>query len=232
MTVLKVSSLQEEGVLQVSKWLKFQVLLDEEEMVSLLETLDPIFIAVVSEAVGEEDGLVQTEEFLNAYRGYVQTLKAGTIPEEKGLRRYFSAALTRSLDALYRMRVGTDKYLIKPIQPIIQLQGHQFFYSTLDEKFHPMVLSQNSVSWGVQFAYPQLYQDPKLGTIAKVAHGPECPNTSVFTQLTRWMRDQTLPTPFIVNGKRTNSPIRLGKRCLSWIAKHPQLIEKGIGVAL
>ncbi len=228
---LQISSPKERGILQVSKWLKYQVLLDVVEMEALLKALTidaPLCIAIVSEVVSEQSGLVESSEFLKAYTSYVQALKKGEIPDQKESKRYFSAVFTSSLDSLYAMQVGPSKYLIKPIAPIIQLQAHHFFYSTLDLKFHPMVLSQESVTWGLQFSYPQIFQDPLKGTIAKV--GPECPNTALFEKLGRWMRNYTLPTPFVVNGKRTNSPIRLGKQCLSWIGRHPQLAKKEIGI--
>jgi hypothetical protein len=230
MTSLRISSPHEEGVLQVSKWLKYQVLLSEQEMKGLLDALKPLFIAVGSEPVTLENAFIAPEEFLRIYTGYVQALAQGVFPEDKNLRRTFSSVFTETLDALYAMPVGNDKFLIKSIRPTIQLQAHQFFYSTLDGKFHPMVLGKESVLWGVQFAYPQLCQDPRSKKIAKVDMSPEFPNTALFSRLTRWMRDHTMPTPFVVGEVRTQVPIRIGRECLAWIDQHPQLKEKGIQV--
>ncbi|MBY0529537.1 MAG: hypothetical protein K2P51_05030 [Rhabdochlamydiaceae bacterium] len=230
MTSLRISSPNEEGVLQVSKWLKYQVLLSQQEMKGLLEALKPLFIAVGSEPVTLDNALIAPEEFLRIYAGYVQALIAGSLPEDKLLRRTFSSLFTQDLEALYAMPVGKDKFLIKSIRPVIQLQAHQFFYSTLDGKFHPMVLGKESVLWGIQFAYPQLCQDPRTKRIAKVEMSSEFPNTALFSRLTRWMRDHTMPTPFVVNEVRTQAPIRIGRECLVWIESHPQLKQKGIHV--
>ncbi len=232
MARFRISSPKEEGVLQVSKWLKFQVLLEVQEMQDLLSILDPLYIAVVSEPVQQENAFIQPEEFLNIYSQYVQALKEGRIPDDKAMRRAFSSLWSKSLDVLYAMPVGREAYLVRAIRPTIQLQGHQFFYSKLDAKFHPMVLGKESISWGVQFAYPQLYQDPKSKKISKVVASEEFPNTPLFSQLTRWMRDHTLPTPFVVDGVRTNVPIRIGRQCLPWIQQHPQLQQQGIKVSL
>jgi hypothetical protein len=120
--------------------------------------------------------------------------------------------------------------LIKPLKPVIQLQAHHFFYSTLDKKFHPMVLSQESVTWGLQFAYPQLYQDPKTRQVIKVTDSAEFPNSALFSQFSKWIRNATLPTPFEVEGVRVNSPIRIGKKMLGWIQQHPQLKKQGITI--
>lgn len=229
--VLRISTPKEEGMLSVSKWTKCQVLLDDEEMRALLVALGSFTICTVSEPVKMGNEIISTEEFLEKYRAYVFGLKTGTLADESVFRRYFSSVITSSSDLLYAVVVGRDKYLIKPIKPVIQLQAHHFFYSHLDKKFHPMVLSTESVTWGVQFSYPQLYQDPKTHRIAKVSNSPEFPNTSLFAQLMKWLRHHTLPTPFYVekNG-RVNAPIRIGHQCRAWIHAHPQLKDKGIAI--
>ena len=89
-----------------------------------------------------------------------------------------------------------------------------------------MVLSTESVTWGIQFSYPQLYQDPKSYRITKVVDSSEFPNTSVFARMLKWLRHHTLPTPFSVDGQRVNVPIRIGRSCLEWIHMHPQLKEQ------
>jgi hypothetical protein len=227
---LRLSSPKEEGMLQVSKWIKCQVLLDEDEMAKLLGELDPLYFCVVSEPVEKEDGVISKDAFLEHYKTYVNALKQGSLIDESLLRRYFSAAATCTTDVVYGIAVSQDKYLIKPIKPIIQLQAHHFFYSKFDGKFHPMVLSTESVTWGVQFSYPQLYQDPKSHRIAKVADSIDFPNTSLFARMLKWLRHNTLPTPFFVHGQRVNAPIRIGRACLKWIDQHPQLKEKEIRV--
>lgn len=230
MSPLRISTPQIEGSLQVSKQLKFQVLLDVSEMRELLQNLAPVHICVVSEPTPLDRALIPAEEFLEVYGSYVAGIKEGKMLDEKLLRRYFSSGWTSELDAVYAMAVSAEKYLVKPLKPLIQLQGHHFFYSDLDKQFHPMVLSQESVSWGIQFSYPQLCQDPKTSDILKVGKGEDFPNTALFAALTKWLREHTLPTPFVIDGKRTNAPIRLGKQCLNWIGKHPQLTQKGIEI--
>lgn len=199
-------------------------------MRALLQALEPVHICVVSEPTPLELALIPVEEFLATYGNYANALKAGKMSDERSLRRTFSSAFTCDLSAVYAMAVASGKYLIKPIKPVIQLQAHHFFYSDLDKQFHPMVLSEESVTWGIQFSYPQLCQDPKTSEILKVSKGRDFPNTELFAVLGKWLRDHTLPTPFIVEGKRTNAPIRIGKQALHWVNKHPQLSQKKIEV--
>jgi hypothetical protein len=94
-----------------------------------------------------------------------------------------------------------------------------------------MVLSPESISWGLQISYPQLYQDPKTRQIAKVTSVLEFSNTALFAKLLKWIRSATLPTPFEVKGVRINSSIRVGKKSLVWIKSHPQLKQRGIQIA-
>ncbi|HSW86216.1 MAG TPA: hypothetical protein VLG49_01815 [Rhabdochlamydiaceae bacterium] len=232
---LHISSLRQshpdhEGVLRVSKCLKHQILIDEREIESLFSQLENPLIYVVSEPVTLDGASISKEHFLQKWSHYIEALRNGTLPEEQELRRYFSTIFTKTSDILYAMKVGPEKYLIKPLKPVIQLQLHHFFYSTVDTKFHPMVLGKDSVTWGIQFSYPQIYQHPKRHDFSKVVDSPDFPNTSLFSRLAKWIRAHTVPTPFTVNGKRTNVPIRIGKNCLSWIHLHPQLVQKGLEI--
>lgn len=227
---VRLSTPQAEGKLQVSKWLKYQALLDVSEMEDLLAHLEPFFIFLVSEAVEENKGCVEKTEFLHHYKLYIDAMKKRELLQENALRRYFSSIFTVTPDLLYAMPVAGGKCLIKALKPVIQLQLHHFFASRLDGKFYPMVLSDESITWGIQFSYPQIYQDPKTQEITKVTSTPDFPNSFLFMKLVKWMRANTVPTPFNFQGVRTNSPIRIGKQCFDWIEKHPGLISREITI--
>ena len=229
---LRISSPKEEGVLHVSKWNKCQVLLGIEEMEFLLHDLEPLFFFIASEPVEREKGQFDKKAFLGVYTSYIDALRNGCIPEEKELRRTFSSIMSATPDVLYALSLDKGRYLVKPIKPVIQLQAHHFFYSSLDGKFHPMVLSTESVTWGIQLSYPQMYQDPKTARMINVVDSKECPNTFLFTQLLKWLRKNTVPTPFLVEGKKKNVPMRIGKSCFAWIDRHPQLRMRRIEVDL
>lgn len=202
-----------------SKWLKHPALLSVEEMQEVLAL--PFSIHIVSDVVKESE--ISKEQFMDDYRAYIQGLKTG---EVKNFRRTFSSVFTTTSQFLEKKEVKPDHFLVKPIKPVVQLQFHHFLPSSADGKFYPMVVSQDSVSWGIQFSYPQLFQDPVTTQIQKV--DDSFPNTGLFRQIAQLIRKLTVPATFIWKGQKTSTPIRIGKQCFGWIASHPQLAAKGI----
>lgn len=93
-----------------------------------------------------------------------------------------------------------------------------------------MIRGERSISWGLEFSYPQLYQDPHTGEIVPIVEGERFPNTAPFRQLQRWMRRETRPTPFLVDGHRINAVARLGRGAFAWIDRHRQLCDQQLGV--
>lgn len=209
--------------LRASKWLQLFVLLDVDEMAQLLDQLAPLQIYLSGTVLKRGTGLLSTEGFLAAYRSYVSGLQEGRAIDEAIYRAAFSSLWTRTPDQLSVLAIGENEQMIRASNPVIQLRPHRFSYSTHDGKFRSMVLGEDSISWGIQFAYPQIIQDPKTQEIENVFDSHAFPNSDLFRALQRWIRHHTLPTPFIVDQKRTNVPIRLGHACFSWINQHPQL---------
>ncbi len=229
---LRLSSPQEEGVMEISKALKFQALLDIEEMQALLDALDPLHIFLVSQIVGKDHGRVGKQDFLRHYAFYIDALKNGTFPNEASIRPYFSSIFTAAEEILYAMPLGEDRFLIKAVRPVVQLQLHHLSYSEVDRKFHPMVQSKDSITWGIQFSYPQIFQHPRTKEFSKVVQSVDFPNTALFLALGRWLRQNTLPTPILEQEKRVNLSVRLGKGCFPWIHRHPRLVEKQFQVII
>src|SRR3989344_1414309 len=154
MTLPRVSSPEKEGVYQGSKWLKYQVLCDAEELRHLFEALKPFYLFHLT---GMTDGAALSEKgFLQEYASWIEALQKGVAPKESALRRILAAALTRDLDALWLQEVAGRGYLTKIAKPLVQVQAHYFTYSTADEVFRPMSMGPGSIFWGLQFSYPQI----------------------------------------------------------------------------
>lgn len=229
---LRISSMAVEGALQASKWLKCQVLLDADEMEALFTAMGPFFIYLPSSVHKPGEECVTKQDFLTQYRLYVADLQAGRLPDETLFRSLFSSIFTASPDSLYAMKVGEGQQIIRVIQPVIQLQSHRMDYSLADGKFRSMTFGSDSLLWGLQFSYPQLFQDNKTHEVHQMLNNPKFPNSQLFHKLQLWVRHYTAPTPMIVEGRKINLPVRLGKRCFSWINRHPQLIMKDMKVAI
>ncbi|MFT4553070.1 MAG: hypothetical protein ACI9S8_001704 [Chlamydiales bacterium] len=227
---LRVSTPQKEGKLQVSKWLQSQVLLDVSEMEALLEELGEAQLFSTGRLVEKGKSFVIKRDFLDCYIDYVESLKKGQLPDDSNFRSFFGSVFTVTPDVLYSMEIEDGRELVHPTRPVLQMQAHSIGYSVEEGKFRPMVLGKDSILWGIQFSYPQLFQDNETLSVEKVEETEKFPNTQLFRKLQRWVRHNTRATPFIIGDKKTNVPMRLGKKCFEWINKHPQLIKKGIKV--
>jgi hypothetical protein len=230
MPSLRISQSSEEGKFSVSKWLKHQVLLDFAEMEELCRHLAPFNFYNVSEITSLEDLELSQEQFLKSYQEYLEMLKAGKNPLDRQIQRHFSCAITVDPNTLYAQTIQTDKYMAKPLKPLVQMQQHRFFHSKDAGAIHPMVMSRESIHWGVQFSYPQIFLDGATGTFSKVSNEGVFPNTALFTKLVKWLRSNTAPTTFLWEDKKISTSLRLGKQCFSWIHNHTQLKEQGINV--
>jgi hypothetical protein len=214
-----------EGAYQAAKYLKHHVLCDREELSLLFSSIGPFWLYPLT-GVGDGEP-IDPQAFLQEYGSWIEELKAGRVPADTNLRKILAAAMTKEKEALWKQEVPGRRFIVKMGKPLIQIQAHFFTYSSVDEVFRPMTMGAGSIFWGLQFSFPQIYQDAKTLEFFEVDEGL---NYELFQQIKEWARNTTRATPFIVNGKRTNVPIRLGKNCFSWIHKHPQLISQKIGV--
>ncbi|MCB1136100.1 MAG: hypothetical protein KDK78_07525 [Chlamydiia bacterium] len=224
------STLAQEGPYQASKWLAVQVLLSADEMCSLVETLGPgLEIFSGSEMTPRGSAAEPTTRFLDSYREYVSALAAGEVPVESTHRAMFSTMWTLDPACLYVLPIDGQRQLIKPRRPVVQLQPHSIGYSSVDGRLRPMVAGPDSITWGVQFSFPQIYQDSKY-QVYKVDDPELFPNVKLFKSIQRWLRHASQPTAFEVQGQRICVPMRIGKGCVEWMHQHPQLQAKGIRV--
>lgn len=227
---LRLSQLNAEPPMQVSKWLQVQALLDAEEMRALFEELGDFGIYLAGMLTSAGEGIVSKQQFLQVYGAYSDALKNGQLPDEALYRSLFSSVFSVSSELLYVVPMAGRKQLIRLSRPVIQLQGHSMGYSVHDGKFRPMVFGLDSILWGVQFSYPQLFQEERTKEVMQVNESDFFPNTRLFHSLQKWVRHNTLPTPFLVGESKINVPMRLGKKCMPWINNHPQLVLKNLKV--
>ncbi len=225
---IRISHPKYEGEMQLSKWLKIEVLLDPDEIQELFKALGRFSIYNVSEVVSAQSMEISKEAFIRDYESYVAQLQEG----KQSVTSYasFSAVLTHTDQVLYALPIKENAYLLRPIKPVIQLRMHHFSYSIEDHAFHSMILGKGTVSWGLQFSYPQIYKHSEDEDFCEVLKEDSFPNTPLFKIIVKWMRKNSLPTPFIIDNRRVNTTFRLGKRCFDWIDKHSQLIANHLEI--
>lgn len=216
--------------LQASKWLDLQLLVDVDEMKSLLSNLGLFKIFRVGAVCGVNEGELSMSTFLEHYGNYIECMKQGILPEEKQYRPVFSSIFTLADDHVFQIAVGNDRRILRVEKPVLQLQVNQIAYSSADGKFRGMVYGKENILWGIHFSFPQLFQDAATKEVFSVTNDAGFPNTALYRRLQLWTRQNTLPTPFSVGGQHINVPMRLGKECFSWINSHPQLAGSEISV--
>lgn len=216
--------------MQVSKWLTCPLLIEAAEMKDLLDYISPFEIFITSGLMPHGKGLIVKEEFLDCYCQYVQALQQSRVPDSPLLSKYFSSIFTRMREALYVVQIDENRQIIKVNEPVVQLQMHRISLGS-DKKFRSNVFGENSIHWGIQFSYPQLYQIADMQILA-IRDRDDFPNSALFKSIQVWMRQHTVATPFFVEGKKVNVPVRLGKACFAWINHHPQLKSSGLQVCL
>ena len=214
----------------VSKWLKHQILLDEDEIHQWIALLDSAHLVNVSEVGPYENLEISKRDFLSHYCDYIRALKQGSIFHHPASRRYFSVAIAVDPSLLYTIEIQPGRFMVKTQCPLIQLQQHAFRFSESLQTIHPMVLSPESITWGFQISYPQLFHENSKSSFSKIDERAEFPNTALFRRMVRWMREVSVPTTFTWQKVTIPTAIRLGKQCLNWIQHHPQLRAQGIHV--
>lgn len=224
--MFRTSTLDLDPPMEASKWLKLQALVDIEEMRLLLQELGDIKIVRAGAVVKKGEELYSHTAFLEAYKSYIDALKEGKLPSEDLYRPPFSASFSLSDACFCSIPVDQERVLIRTVKPVLQLQPHALDYSPHDRKFRPMVFGLDSVTWGIQFSYPQFFLNPKTKAPLQVDESEEFPNTVLFRKVQRWLRHHSIPTPFLVDETKINVPMRLGKLCFPWINQHPQIQKK------
>jgi len=222
---------KESKTLQIAKSLQAPLLLDVSEMQALFDLLGAVYCYRTGTLLKEEEIVITKERFLDTYRSYIEALKQGTMPIAN-YKLNFALALSKASDALIAAKLDDGRVIARVVKPVIQMQALSVHYSHIDNKFRPMAFGPDSFSWGILFSYPQICQDPETMRILKVEETEDFPNTQLFRLLQKWQRRETIPTPFLVGGEKINVPIRLGKRCLSWVNQHPQLKQLQLSVAV
>ena len=227
--MFRISHPHIEGFFQASRPLFCRVLLDVKEMEELFSYLPPFVFYNVSQLVSKEAFCFSKQEFLEGYRHYVNILKEGKAFCFSLLKPLFSAVLSSTETSLYAMKVK-EKYLIKKLEPTIQLSLHHFSFCKESKICHSMVNGKEVISWGLQFSYPTLYSNSKKGKVIEIMKQKTFPNNLLFRILRRFIRSRSQPVFFWVDGHRINSHMRLGNNCFKWIDTYKHLSQQGLKI--
>ena len=223
--------LPREGWLQGSKWLTFRALIDAEEMEDLVQACQSPLMVNVSSLVSLENSVLEKKDFCACYRRYTQELAKGQGVQVAQLRPYFSAAWTLVHEAFRAFPAPDQRWMIKPVEPIVQLSPHFFFFSSEKKSFRSMTYGPGMIPWGLQFSYPQLYAQSTGGETYYAAKTKR-PNHKLLQELRKWMRRVTRPARFVFEEKRVIATFRVSHKAAEWICSHPLLQQHKLRLIL
>jgi hypothetical protein len=215
----RLSSLEDEGMMNCSRWLRHAVLLDLSELKDLLKSLGECFFLPGTGLVSEDNWSVSKENILENYREYLSWINSKEIMPSPELKRFFTLMLSPGVEEFYAVKAG-GRYLLKAKLPVIQVQLYHCFISRFDKQIHPMALSKDSFSFGLQFSYPQVYEDPKTHLFSKVLLEKQFASSALFKKLVQWVRKNTKPVLLTIQESQVNAPFRMGKKSQDLVDAH------------
>jgi hypothetical protein len=204
-------------LLQATKWVSIQTLLELEELKSLF-SLSSFKIVPIGRVVSLEKKEISKTYFFEVYGNYLDRLKNGDPPITQEMREAFSSCLTKDDFCIKEQKIQ-DKVILRPSLPVIQLQISSFHVSKETLKIFPQVFGQDTLSFGLYISFPQLYEDEE----GEPQNSRNTPNGELFKQFQKWTREHTIPTCFLIEDTKVNTSLRLGKKCLSFINTLPQM---------
>lgn len=227
---MKISTPSQEGVLQASKWQHIRMLLDCSELEVLFEILHPFYLLNIAKVCLKEEVIIDVQTILHLYRDYIADLKNKEVLNETFYRTTFCLALSKNLDPFYLMKVKESSFLVKLTKPIIRMQLFSFHYIEEENQFVTTQNIEKSISWGLEFSFPQFYQDPDTCQPIEVLKDKDNPNTQLFKAIQKWVRSFTEPVPFRIHKNKHIAPFRLGKKCFEWINGYQAMQRHGLEI--
>ena len=221
-------TVEKEGIMRCSKWLRHAALLSLKEMEIFLDSLGSFYFIPAAGLVSLGNWQITKEEFLLQYRSYVEWLNLHSELPSPSFRKFFTLMLSSSLEDFYAVPTSSDRFVIKARRPVIQIQLYHCFISRFDGQIHPMALSQESFSWGIQISYPQIYEDPVTHQFSKVMLSKDFMNTEVFKEMVQWFRKNTKPVSLEIQEQKIYAPFRIGKESTELVSSHLGL-QKALG---
>lgn len=220
---IQVSSIEKEGILKASKYLRLQMLLEKEELKALFAEFSDFYLVYHSKISEKNTSKVDKDVYLALYGNYIDKLKKDPSLLTRNELMDLSLCFSKTLDAFFSIPIDGNKELIKLRSPAILVQPFSFFYEKGQGSIFTTVHSQNRVLWGIECSFPQFYQDPKTLDTIEILKDKTDPNTQMFKSLQRWVRRNTEPVCLLINGQEQIHPFRLGSSCFSWINEYPLL---------
>lgn len=233
MPQLETGSIAQLGVMNASKWLRFALLVDVSELQTLLENLGQVHLINLSPVHSEQDLLVTKEQLLKQYKDYIDLIKAGKSVDHAHMQKAFALHMSYDMSSCYQIVLKEGALLYaKERAPGVRLRLHNFSWDGENGQTHSNVHAKNGITWGLEFAYPQIFASSIDEEVVYVLKSNEMPNNALFQQVKKWVRQGSKPVRFLYEGSSCVSTIRLGKEAQNWVGCHEGLRTNKLEVSL
>lgn len=220
---IPVSTASKETSLKASKWLHVRMLLTPEELSDLLNQLGECYFVNIAKICKKDEVLLSTSTVLSDYTNYLDN--------PKDYRNRMSVALSKDLSPFYLIQVQENSVLCKLKTPAVRMQAFDFVYVAEQKEFF-MSHSLNATSWGIEFSFPQFYEDPVTKAPIEIFKDKLNPNTILFKALQGFSRNFTKPAAFLFQGEKIIAPFRIGKKVINLVSHYESLKQVGLEVVL
>lgn len=205
--ILPQSSISSGIGYQASLHLSYGILLTSEELSLLLGSLEPLgdFSIFGSGVLLPQDKLEQSpKNLVEIYKKYLEG--SVSLPEHKAA---LSSVWSMDHEAVALREIATDKWQVVRRLPVVQLNRFQFRFDSKTDRFFMQSFSQETLFWGLEFKYPQLFLDPITSKLIKVLKEPYL-NTLLWKGIHQWIRNHTVPVQFVTEEGKRIAPFRIG----------------------
>ncbi|PCI94021.1 hypothetical protein COB11_04430 [Candidatus Aerophobetes bacterium] len=227
---ISLSTVQEEGLLRASKHQRVQVLMEASELRELFFHLGDFYVVESAKVKDPEQQVITKEDYLKRYALYIDHLKTKLDSPEKDILSPLSVCFSKVLDCFYMIDVGNNKALIKQKAPSVFVQPFSFHYDSESASIFTGVHTKDRIFWGLEFSFPQMYQDPKTFDTIEILKDKQNPNTQLFKKLQSSLRKNTKPTSLNFSGVSKAFPFKLSQNSLAWVQDYPKLKQFNIQI--
>lgn len=222
----EVSLPQAQNRYRASKWIAFQMLLTRNELEDLFNEISAQVFCCIAKVDEEKNLLYHKESYLSLYTSYLEALKSQNKFLIKQLLISLNVALAYDESSLYKVLAPNNKCLIKIKKPCIQVKPFNFVYHFGLEKFLTNIKSEEAIYFGLEFSFPQIFQDPQSQEIQSLFKNNLSLSETYFNKIRLFVREKTKPAKFLISDKRKVATFRIGKTCAGFVEELSFLKEK------
>lgn len=204
---LEISTPAQKGTLQASKWIQYYLLLKDNELKKLFETLNLSKLYCTSQIDREQNLTVTPSEYVSLYREYL--LSSQSHKEFNSLKKRLTVALDFQEGAFYKIAVKESQCLIKNVKPVIEIKPFALFYNETLKQFFYDLRSEEAFDFGIEIRFPSVYQNSVVKALEYTAKEKSV-SSQAFKKLRQFIREHTTRLKLLAKGQPVYTLVRIG----------------------